>query len=98
MNETRSAYGPAERAELQAMDGMFRVSVDPEVARLLTMTVTTKLRQVLPDLDDLTIGRVLVALVKDVPAMFDPAISDLQLILIALNGAGLELTEGEWKE
>ena len=95
MSGTR-VYGARERADLAALADRI-TAVQPEVFSKASPVIADRLRKALPDMDDVSIGRVLVALTDDLGPMF---LSDtpLPVLWASLAGAGLQMTEAEWKD
>lgn len=91
-----AVYGAAERAKLTATAAALEVNTG---AQLLARHVEDRLRLALPDLDDATIGRVLVGLTTgdDLAALFNlgDELPPHQLWQV-LAAAGLNLTRDEW--
>lgn len=93
-----SAYGAKERSRLASLAETMRAADDS--AEPTGRIVADKLRTELPDLDDLTIGRVLIALTTtdELGLMFLDSRVPLQTVWKALAATGLHLTEPEWEQ
>lgn len=92
-----SQLGAAERARLRATHAHIQVTEpDPQGGRPLA----DLLRQALPDLDDVTIGRVLLAVGSHTGAAVEawPDNHELRAISNQIVMAGVELTASEWQE
>lgn len=89
-------YGPKERTELASLSDSIAAN-NRNIPTVLGPAIADKLRTELPDLDDLTIGRVLVAIGTCLPGLFQDA-SAPQLAWGGLLQAGLDMTEPEWKD
>ncbi len=89
----RSPYGAAERAELEHLANQITAG-NAAAMNSLGPAIANKLRQKLPDISDVTIGRVLVAVGTELPQVFLP---ECALQWAGLTAAGLQLTEAEWK-
>jgi hypothetical protein len=89
-------YNPAQRAALAAVADQI-ATVSPAVPTILGPAIADVLRKQLPDLDDVTIGRVLIALTSEAKDIIlqAPSPGDAWSYVI---GAGLDLTQTEWKE
>jgi hypothetical protein len=90
-----SVYSPKERAQLATTANMITAG-QRAATEALGPFIADKLRTELPDLDDLTIGRVLVALTIQMPALFLEEQSSLHLAWTGMTSAGLEMTRPEW--
>ena len=89
---TRSVYGAAERAQLEGLADRITAS-NASAMDALGPAIADRLRKQLPDLDDVTIGRVLVAVGTNLDWLFLP---DSAVPWAGLTAAGLHLTEAEW--
>jgi len=89
----RSPYGAAGRADLQDLADQVTAQ-SPDVMTLLGPQIAGKLRKKLPDMSDLDIGRVLVAVGTELVRFFVPG---HEFQWGGLAAAGLLLTEEEWK-
>jgi hypothetical protein len=88
-------YGVAERAELTALAE--RIAAGYPHPAAAAAAIADRLRLLLPDLDDVTIGRVLLALTNNMsPIWLVSAVSPGDL-WAGLAFAGLRMTETEWK-
>ena len=87
-------YGPKERSRLETLAD--QLATAPGGGELATV-IADKLRTELPDLDDLTIGRVLVALTTEMPALFS-GVTDAATTWQGLTVAGLSMTKPEWDQ
>ena len=87
-----NTYGAAERHELKSLAGTL-----PEDAGPLVDAVADAMRLELPDMDDVAIGRVLLALRA---SRFGPVFAALpgEPVRVALVAAGLRLTRTEWED
>lgn len=93
-----AVYGAAERAMLASLAD--QIAVSATTTGVLSDAIADKLRTKLPDLDDLTIGRVLVALTTEAAGLFlsvDDGKAPANLVWQGLAGAGLAMTEPEWR-
>jgi hypothetical protein len=91
----RSVLGARERANCKMLAASL-VATDPEVMRQAP-GIADSFRQQLPDLDDVTIGRILLAAAGSlVPAGFLGGGGPLVLTIMA--AAGLHLTDTEWND
>jgi hypothetical protein len=93
-----TVYGARDRAELAALAN--RIDATAPTAGDAAGRVADALRRELPDMDDLAIGRVLVALTVRLQDLFHAVTSgevDADVLRTALARAGLQLTEPEWK-
>lgn len=87
-------YGSKERSRLATLAD--QIAASPGSGMLATV-IADKLRTELPDLDDLAIGRVLVALTTEMPQLFGE-VADPATVWQGLAAAGLSMTEPEWKD
>jgi len=103
MDDRNSApYGARERAALAALDAQLRAA-DP--GRASGTELADLLREQLPDIDDTTLGRVLIALTGEssviailVARQQHPAAQEaIARLWAALARAGLELTAPVWQ-
>lgn len=90
----RSPYGAAERAKLELLADHITAGNAPAM-NALGPAIADLLRKKLPDLSDVTIGRVLVAIGTELDSIFTP---DCRTQWAGLTAAGLQLTEIEWKD
>ena len=88
-------YGPKERSRLATLADQLATASG---SGLLATAIADRLRTELPDLDDLTVGRVLVALATELPQLFLEEAASLALTWQGLAAAGLSMTEPEWKD
>ena len=88
-------YGPKERSRLATLADQLAAASG---SGLLAAAVADRLRGELPDLDDLIIGRVLVALATEMPQLFIGEAANPALTWQGLAAAGLSMTEPEWKD
>jgi len=88
-------YGVAERARLERLADTL-TAANPSAVSHLGPALANRLRMELPDLDDATIGRVLIAISRLThlfAAEVNPAVT-----WAGLAAAGLQMAEGEWKD
>ena len=91
-----AVYGPKDRAHLNVLADTLAATGPGGAA--LGRRIADILRSELPDVDDLTIGRVLVALGTGRLATLFVGPATLDLTWQGLTAAGLAMTEPEWKE
>jgi hypothetical protein len=89
-----AVYGPKERSRLATLAD--QLATAPGGGELAAV-IADKLRTELPDLDDLTIGRVLIVLTTEMPTLF-MGVADVATTWQGLTSAGLSMTEPEWKD
>jgi hypothetical protein len=91
-----SPYGARERAKLTILNEGLQVGYPDGT---VPTAIADMLRQQLPDMDDVTIGRVVIALTVEgiIAGVAQGADSRMQNLWAALTIAGLQLTESEWK-
>lgn len=92
-----SQLGAAERARLRAADAHIKATEpNPEMGRPLA----DALRQNLPDLDDVTMGRVLIALGAHTGGLVQiyPDNHELRVLSNQIVMAGVDLTAIEWQD
>jgi hypothetical protein len=89
-----AVYGPKERSRLAILAD--QIAGGPGTGAL-SAAIADKLRTELPDLDDLTVGRVLVALTTEMPSLFS-GVADVAVVWQGMAAAGLAMTEPEWKD
>jgi hypothetical protein len=97
-------YGARERADLATLDNELRAA-DPVIRTEVAPGVADLLRKALPDIDDTTIGRVLIALSTPGSAFLRAVIRNeqpeaqaaLSRLWATLAGAGLDLTATAWQ-
>ena len=88
-------YGPKERSRLAILADQLATASG---SGLLAAAIADRLRTELPDLDDLTVGRVLIALATEMPQLFVGEAANPVLTWQGLTAAGLSMTEPEWKD
>ncbi len=99
MNDTHTPYGARERADLTALDTQLHAA-NPAIRAEIAPAVADRLRTTLPDIDDTTIGRVLLALTTGPGFIFallrqeqnPQAQTALTRLWATLAAAGLDLT------
>jgi len=89
----RSVYGAAERARLEGLANQITAAT-PASMDVLGPAVADNLRRHLPDLDDVTIGRVLVVIGTECQGLFMEA--EPAVLWAGFTAAGLQMTEAEW--
>jgi hypothetical protein len=90
---SRSVYGAAERAQLEGLADQI-TATNAAAMNALGPAIADRLRQKLPDLGDVAIGRVLVAIGTEFPQLFMP---DSAVLWAGFTAAGLQMTEAEWQ-
>lgn len=92
-------YGPRDRAALATTAD--HLTAAGAMTSSLPGTIADRLRHELPDLDDLTIGRVLIAATITMAPTWEP-VTDGRIpphtLWQGLAAAGLTMTEPEWKD
>ena len=89
-------YSPKDRAKLVSMAERIEAA-NPGLTGVLATVIADRLREELPDLDDLVIGRVLIAITMQMPMIF---LEDIPSYVTwqGLAAAGRSMTEPDWRD
>lgn len=101
MEQPHSALGAAERADLRLLHEQVRGSGNVEWVERVGPMFADQLRHRLPDLDDVTIGRVVLEVasyLKDDIAARPAAVDAVVPLWGTMTAAGLSLTRAEWDD
>ena len=90
-------YGISERQRLTGLANLIQAQNRPAWEELGTR-IADILRAALPDLDDVTIGRVVVAIGVQLDILFTGKERDIRSLWAGLTAAGLQLTRPEWDD
>jgi hypothetical protein len=93
-----AVYGFKERAQLAVLADQLAAT---PAAGILGPLIADTLRKSLPDMGDVAIGRVLVALATEMPQLFqavDEGAATATVLWQGLAEAGLNLTKDEWDD
>jgi hypothetical protein len=98
---SNNVYGARERARLRMAAETLEADPGHVIVEIVGSRLADELRKALPDIDDVTIGRILIALTSDNAAIWKIMIEAgvrLPAVWQVLTITGLKMTESEWKE